>query len=121
MKFTTVVLILLVAAAGGWAYYFGPYYVDYFKMQDVTASAALNWTAYSEAHAREELRTEMKRRNVGEYLTPEVCTFFEDVGETKVVDCEWYVDVYLPGDKGRRLEFSVVYAAEPGATRATRR
>jgi len=43
------------------------------------------------------------------------------VGETKVVDCDWYVDVFLPGDNGRRLKFKVIYAAAPGDTKATKR
>ncbi len=121
MKFMTVVLILLATAGLGWAYYFGPYYVDYFKMHDVAATGALNWSAYNESHAREEVRMQMNQRKIGEYLTPDQCTFYQDVGDTKVVDCEWYVDVYLPGDSGRRVNFSVVYAAEPGAVKATQR
>ncbi len=121
MKFLTVVLIIAAAAAAGWCYYFGPYYLDEFRMNDVVGSAALSWTAYSEDRAHETLRQEMQHRGVGEYLTTEDCNFYTDVGDTKVVDCSWYVDVQLPGNQGRRLNFRVAYAAAPGATSAEKR
>lgn len=121
MKFLTVVLILAAAAGAGWCYYFGPYYIDEFKMQDVVGTAALTWGAYNEERAHVELKDQMRIRGVGEYLTPEQCTFYEDVGETKVVDCDWYVDVYLPFEAGRRIKFRVAYAAEPNASKATKR
>lgn len=121
MKFLTVVLIVAAAAGAAWCYYFGPYYLDEYRMQDVVATTALTWAAYSEDRAHVELKDQMRLREVGSYLTPEQCTFYEDVGETKVIDCDWYVDVFLPGDNGRRIKFKVAYAAAPGANKATKR
>lgn len=120
MKFLTVVLIIAAAIGAGWAYYFGPYYMDEYRMTDVVGTAALTWGAYNEDRAHVELKDQMRLREVGEYLTPEECTFYEDVGNTHVVDCSWYVDVQLPFDNGRRLNFRVAYSAAPGATKAER-
>ena len=40
MRFLTYVLIVAVALGVGWAWLFGPYWIDYYKMQDVVAAGA---------------------------------------------------------------------------------
>lgn len=112
MKFLTLVLILAAAAAAGWAWFFGPYYVDAFKMEDVAGSAALSWAAFDEQRGKMELAEELRRREIPDYLTPDACKFYKQNGDEKVVDCAWTVDVYLPViDQTRRLAFQVVQVA----------
>lgn len=108
MKLFTVLGILLVLVAGGWAFFFGPYYVDSLKMEDVAGSAALTWVAFDEAKGRAELAEQLRRREIPDYFTPESCRFYGAPGDQKVVDCAWTVDVYLPVvDQTRRLSFHV--------------
>jgi len=112
MRFLTYVLIVAALAAAGWAWYFGPYFVDSYKMQDVVGSAALSWAAFSEEKGKAQLAAELKRREIPDYLTPDACIFYMEPGGLKVVDCEWTVDVYLPVvDQARRLSFQVVKSA----------
>lgn len=114
MRFLTLVLIVAALMGIGWAVIFGPYWIDAWKMQDVVGSAALSWDAFSEDKGRQQLLDEMKRREIPEYLTPEECTFFEEPDHSKVVDCNWYVDVYPPLIEPRRLKFRVIRAANNG-------
>jgi hypothetical protein len=75
-------------------------------------TAALSWQALGENRGHEDLVHELKHREIGEYLTPEDCTFYERPDHAKVVDCIWNVDVYLPlGLGGRRLDFEVLKTA----------
>lgn len=111
MRFLSVVLLVAVLIGLGWSYYFGSYYVDAFKMNDVVGSAALSWTAYTQQRAQNELKDQLKRREIPEYLTPEQCTFYEEPEGAKVVDCQWHVDVEVPLMGERRLRFRVAKAA----------
>ncbi|MDP2305379.1 MAG: hypothetical protein Q8P18_05085 [Pseudomonadota bacterium] len=112
MRVLTMVLIVAALAAAGWAWLFGPYWVDYFKMQDVAGSAVLSWAAYDETRGRSELAEQLKFREIPDYLTPDACRFYIEAGGIKVVDCAWTVDVYIPlVEEARRLSFSVVQSA----------
>ena len=111
MRFLTAVLLVAALLGVGWYYYFGSYYIDAFKMNDVVGSAALSWTAYTQLRAQNELKDELKRREIPEYLTPEQCTFYEEPAGAKVVDCQWIVDVEVPVLGERRLKFRVAKAA----------
>ena len=120
MKFLTVVLIAAAIVGAAWAWFFAPYYIDAWKMQDVTGSAAASWAAFTEEKGRAKLHDELKRREIPDYLTEDKCTFYEDVGEVKVVDCDWYVAVYTPLVEPRRLKFRVVRAVGRGGRLAER-
>lgn len=111
MRVLSFLLIVALAAGCGWAYIFGPYYLDAWKMQDVVGSAALSWSAFTEEKGRAQLREELQRREIPGYFTEDKCTFYEEPDGMKVVDCEWYVDVYPPLVAPRRLKFSVAKAA----------
>ena len=112
MRILTPVLTIAVLAGLAWCYIFGPYYVDDYRMQDVVGTTALTWAAYDETRAHHELVAQLRDREIPEYLTPESCSFYEDVGEVKVVDCQWMVDVYIPyTDVVRRLSFRRVKSA----------
>lgn len=112
MRFLTVVLIVAAVAGAGWAWLFGPYYVDAWKMQDVAGTAVLSWAAFDETRGRMELADQLRKREIPDYLTPDACKFYKEPGEVKVVDCVWTVDVYLPVvDQARRLSFQVTQAA----------
>ncbi|MDP2312754.1 MAG: hypothetical protein Q8P41_07600 [Pseudomonadota bacterium] len=112
MRFLTYVLIALVAAAGGWAWFFGPYWLDYYKMEDVVGSAVLSWAAFNENKGKMELAEGLRKREIPDYLTPDACRFYQEGGGVKVVDCAWTVDVYLPlVDQARRLNFRVIQSA----------
>lgn len=111
MRFLTVVLLAAVLVGLGWYYYFGSYYIDAFKMNDVVGTSALTWTAYNQVRAQNELKDQLKRREIPEYLTPEQCTFYEEPEGAKVVDCQWVVDVEVPMLGERRLKFRVAKAA----------
>lgn len=113
MRFLTVVLLAALAAGIGWGVIFGPYYIDAWKMEEVAGSAAASWAAYNEEKGRYQLIDEMKRREIPEYLTPDKCNFYEDADQSKIVDCNWYVDVYPPLVEPRRLKFHVTRAAGP--------
>jgi hypothetical protein len=108
MRFLTGVLIVAGLAALAWAWLFGPYWLDYFRMKDVVGSAALSWSAFDEARGRMELAQGLRKREIPDYLTPDACDFYQDPGGIKVVDCGWTVDVMIPGlDSARRLHFDV--------------
>ena len=113
MRVLTFLLIVAAIAGIGWYAIFGSYYVDAWKMGDVAGSAAASWAAFNEEKGHYQLIDEMKRREIPDYLTPDQCTFYEDAGGVKVVDCDWYVDVYPPMVEPRRLKFKVVRAASP--------
>jgi hypothetical protein len=109
MRFLTVVLALAALLGVGWAWFFGPYWIDYYKMNDVVGSAALSWSAFNEARGRMELADGLRKREIPDYLTPDACRFYEEAGSVKVVDCAWTVDVYIPVvATARRLSFQVV-------------
>lgn len=113
MRFLTVVLILAAVAAGLWAWLVGPYYLDAWKMEDVAGNAVSSWAAFNEDRGRTKLRDEMRIRGVGEYITEDVCTFYEDAARVKVVDCNWYVDVEFPVvGMARRFRFRVTKSAD---------
>lgn len=112
MKLLTPVLIIAALLGLGWCYYFGPYYIDAYKMKDVAGTAAISWAAFNEEKGHNELGQELKRREIPEYLTVENCSFYERPGDVKVVECTWYVDVYLPfTETARRLSFRVEQSA----------
>lgn len=111
MRVLSIILIIAAILGLGWAWIFGPYHIDAWKMGDVAGSAAMSWAAFNEEKGRYQLVDEMKRREIPDYLTPDKCTFYEDAGGVKVVDCDWYVDVYPPFSEPRRLKFKVVRAA----------
>jgi hypothetical protein len=114
MRIGSVILLLAVILGGGWVYFFGTHYIQAIKMEDVVGSAALSWQALGETRGHQQLGEEMRRREIPSYITPEECTFYEEPGGTKVVECSWFVDVYLPLMKeGRRLRFRVAKAASP--------
>lgn len=113
MRFLTVVLIVALLAGVAWAVVVGPYYLDAWKMEDVAGNAAASWAAYDEQRGRTKLRDEMRIRKVGEYLTEDLCTFYEDATKVKVVDCSWYVDVEFPViGVARRYRFRVTKSAD---------
>lgn len=112
MKPLPLLLFLAALAAAAWAWFFGPYYLDAVKMEDVAGSAVLSWAAFDEGRGRSELAEELRRREIPDYLTPDACKFYKQGGGEKVVDCSWTVDVYLPViDHTRRLAFQVVQVA----------
>ena len=97
-------LLAALVAAGGWLAYFGPYYKDFYTMQEVTESVALTWGAFTKERAESEIGTQLRRREI-DYITPEHCSFHEEANE-RVFACAWQVDVYAPFIGGRRLDFS---------------
>ncbi len=112
MRFTTIVLVVAVIAGLGWAWLFGPYYVDAYKMNDVAGTAVLSWAAFDEPRGRIELADQLRKREIPDYLTPEACRFYMEAGNVKVVDCQWTADVYLPlVEQARRLSFQVKKSA----------
>ena len=107
-----LISFVLVAAAivgGGWLIYYGPYYKDYYTMQEVAQSVALTWAAYNKERAGHEVEDQLKAREI-DYITPEHCELHEAAGEL-VVTCRWQVDVYPPLVGGRRLSFEAEAAA----------
>ncbi len=113
MRFLSYVLIVAALLGAGWAWLFGPYWVDYFKMEDVVGSAVLSWAAFDEPRGKAELAEQLRFREIPDYLTPDACRFYKD-GKDKVVDCDWTVDVPIPVvDQTRRLRFRVTQMAGP--------
>lgn len=112
MRFLTVVLIVALAFALGWAWLFGPYWMDYFRMKDVAGSAVLSWAAFDERKGHLELETELRRREIPDYFRADSCRFYKEPGDVKVVDCAWAVDVVIPVvAQTRRLSFQVKQSA----------
>ena len=99
----SLTLIAGLLVAGGWLAYFGPYYKDFYTMQEVTESVVLTWGAYNRERAEGEIGTQLRRREI-DYITPEHCSFHEEASE-RVFGCAWQVDVYPPLIGGRRLDF----------------
>lgn len=101
--YLTLLTVSGVVIGGGWLTYFGPYYKDYYVMQEVAESGALTWAAYSKERGRHEVADQLKRREI-DYVTPAHCELHEGIG-TFIVTCRWQVDVYPPLIGGRRLDF----------------
>lgn len=117
MKVMTFLLIVAALVGAGWCWFFGTHYVQAWKMSDVVGSAALSWQSLGENRGHQQLEEEMRRREIPGYITPDMCTFYEEPDETKIVECSWFVDVYLPMVKeGRRLRFRVAKAADHSGT-----
>ncbi len=104
-NFITLVIVVGLVAAGGWLTYFGPYYKDYYTMQEVAESVVLTWQAYTKERATTEITAQLRKREI-DYITPAHFTLREEAGQ-KVVEVEWQVDVYPPLVGGRRLDFYV--------------
>lgn len=112
MRFITLVLVVAAALGAGWAWLFGPYWVDYYKMEDVVGSAALSWAAFGEPRGKAELVEQLRFREIPDYLTPDACRFYKEAVDVKVVDCDWTVDVQIPlVDQTRRMRFRVTQSA----------
>ncbi len=101
----TLALLVGAVAAGGWLVYFGPYYKDYYTMEEVAESVVLTWQAYTKERAKGEINHQLKARGI-DYITPAHFALREEAGE-KVVEVEWQVDVYPPLVGGRRLDFYI--------------
>ena len=85
---------------------FGPYYWDYWKMKEVTKTAALQWKVYSRKAAEEKLRSMLDDKDISQYIEPSYCQF-EDRLNAVAVYCSWEVDVYYPfSENYRTLDFS---------------
>jgi hypothetical protein len=108
MRIVSLLLLVAALAGIGWAWLFGPYWIDYYKMQDVAGSAVLSWAAFDETRGRMQLVEQLRHREIPDYITLDACRFYEEQGALKVVDCAWTADVYIPlVDQTRRLFFQV--------------
>ncbi|MSQ02508.1 MAG: hypothetical protein EXR71_11565 [Myxococcales bacterium] len=101
----SLLLVVGALAGGGWLKYFGPFYLDAYRMEEITESVALTWSAYTKPRAEGELVAQFRDRDI-DYITPEHCNLEERGGEFSV-SCAWQVDVYPPLIAGRRLDFLV--------------
>lgn len=112
MRLSSFLLLLAALAGVGWAWIFGPYYVDAWKMEDVVGTAVLSWANLNRARGEEELASGLRDREIPDYLNPQACDFYEEGSGFKTVDCAWFVDVHVPVvDQTRRLKFRVVKTA----------
>jgi hypothetical protein len=102
-----VVLILGAFVAMVFVQRFGPYYWDYWKMKEVTKTAALHWKVYSQKAAVEKLEHMMSAKQFGDdYIEPGFCSW-EDFKSEVRVSCYWEVDVEYPfSDKVHTLVFT---------------
>lgn len=105
----SLLLVASLVVGGGWLIYFGPYYRDYYTMQEVAQTVSLTWAAYDKSRGEHEIATQLEKRDI-DYITPQNCELNESGGEF-VVTCAWQVDVYPPLIGGRRLDFEVQSAS----------
>lgn len=104
-------LILGAVCAAGWAYYYGPYYYDDFKMQTCVGDAVLTWASLGMEKGKDQLRQSMNERSIGDYLDRDkYCRFYEESDE-KNVECEWEVIVEVPLLGRRRVSFDRIASA----------
>lgn len=103
------VLLLAVVVGLGWAYYMGPGWIGYYKMQDITGTAALTWANYNQGRSEINLKDALRTREVSA-VTPADCKYVER-GAMKVVTCTWNYDVDIPVVGRRRTKFHVEKAA----------
>jgi len=101
-----IILILAAITAVIFVNRFGPYYWDYWKMKEVTKTAALHWKVYSKKAAVEKLDHMLTLDEFGDdYIDPEFCSW-EDLKSSLRVSCYWEVDVEYPfSDKIKTLVF----------------
>jgi len=116
MRIASLLLMIAAAAGAGWLFFFGGAHITAWKMQDVVGSAALSWNSLGETRGRQQLEEEMRRREIPAYLTKEQCTFYEEAGGAKTVECSWFVDVHMPLVGGRRVRFRVAKRADASGT-----
>ena len=95
MNIFGLILFLGLVAGLVLAYVFVPPWLVYVKMQEITESVVLDWEGLNEGKARRRLPEELRRQEVPEYITPEMCEFKQD-GKNKEVSCYWEIDVYYP-------------------------
>jgi hypothetical protein len=107
------VAMLVVFAAGALLVErFGPYYWDYWKMKEVTKTAALHWKVFSRKAAEEKLRSMLDDKEISEYIEPSYC-IFEDGLKRGTVYCSWEVDVFYPfSDSYRTLDFHTEHTVQ---------
>jgi len=107
-----VVLLLVLASGILLLERFGPYYWDYWKMKEVTKTAALHWKVFSRKAAEEKLRLMLDDKDISEYIEPSYCKF-QDKLKRATVFCSWEVDVYYPfSENFRTLDFYTEYTVE---------
>lgn len=103
----TMLIILAAFAAVVFVQRFGPYYWDYWKMKEVTKTAALHWKVYSKKAAVEKMDHMLSPGEFGDnYIEPGFCSW-EDLSSSVRVSCYWEVDVEYPfSDKIKTLAFT---------------
>ena len=100
-----IFVLLLMAAAVMMVRRFGPYYWDYWKMKEVTKTAALHWKMFGRPAGEEKLVGLLEDKEISDYIEPGYCEFV-DRGDEKNVYCSWEVDVYYPfSEEYRTLSF----------------
>jgi hypothetical protein len=76
----------------------GPYVRDDWRLDHVVRAVALDWRDFGRDKAKERLQYELDRQGIGEQVGDDTCTFAEAKG-ARVIDCEWTVDIHVPGIK----------------------
>jgi hypothetical protein len=77
-----------------WGVFYLPHYIEWYKMDDVVKSTALTWTAFDQTRAKVTLHDELGHREITDVIEDD-CTF-SDLGDQKMVTCEWKVDIVIP-------------------------
>ena len=88
-------LLVPLAAAAGFGALVGPYFLDDQRLDGAVMAVALDWRDFGQGKARERLQYELDHRGIGLQVGDDDCAFDEQ-GGTRIVRCEWAVDVAVP-------------------------
>ena len=107
-NFLTILLVGGLAAIGVGVATFGPYYLDYLNMKEITASSALAWYANVEkSSALQRFDRGLGERGI-DYNDQTYCDFDKDRDDNIHIYCEWEAYCYYPfTEYYKTLDFSV--------------
>ena len=78
-----------------------PFVRDDFVLDQIVIAVALDWRDFGSAAAQERLKYEMDNRAIGMSVGDEHCSLTETPNGLKRVQCQWQVEIAVPGSEHR--------------------
>ena len=90
-------MLLLLAALVSMIVVVLPFVRDDMAIDQIVVAVVLDWRDFGLTAANERLQYELDHRGIGMYVGDEDCLLEETSDGTRVVRCDWTVDIAIPG------------------------
>jgi hypothetical protein len=74
-----------------------PFVRDDMAIDQIVVAVVLDWRDFGLAAANERLQYELDHRGIGMHVGDEHCLLEQEPDGTRVVRCDWSVDIAIPG------------------------